>query len=328
MFVEEYLRDLRRRRYRFQATVEYIVRCMRMSFWSAWHRPKALTWVVVAGLGHLVLLLGLAVLLSFLLDRTLAIDYFIFSAWWLMGGLAWITLHLGMFRTDKELPMSGLGLPNFLTLGRLLSIPAFYLFITRGHEELALVAFLLGGLSDVADGIAARKLNASTKMGRIFDPIVDVFFNVGVAMGLTRAGYLPEWILVLVFFRYLLLMFGAAWIYITHGPVAVRPTALGKTIGVISTGLIFGVIIVVNFLSAGAAEQVLELLYTAIGFGLLITIVQVVIIGIFNLRYAGEVPEASGPLKAVVGSTGTDEKPAPHPVTGGEGADEETGAEG
>lgn len=198
--------------------------------------------------------------------------------------------------------MSGLGLPNFLTLGRLLSIPAFYLFITRGHDGLALVALLLGGLSDVADGVAARRLNASTKMGRIFDPIVDVFFNASVAVGLTRAGYLPGWILYLVLIRYGLLMFGAAWIYVVRGPVAVRPTPLGKTIGVISTGLILGVLVVVNFLSDRTAEQVLELLYTAIGFSLLITIFQVVIIGVYNLRHAGNVPEARGPLKVVVGA--------------------------
>jgi cardiolipin synthase len=316
MFVEEYLKDLRRRHYRFHAAVEYIVRCMRMSFWSAWHRPKALTWVVVAGLGHLVFLLGLSALVSVLVDRTLAVDYFIFSAWWLLGGLAWITLHLGMFRTDKDLPMSGLGLPNFLTLGRLLSIPAFYLFITRGEEGLALVALILGGLSDVADGVAARRLNASTKMGRIFDPIVDVFFNASVAMGLTRAGYLPEWILYLVLIRYGLLMFGAAWIYITRGPVAVRPTPLGKTIGVISMGLILSVVVVVNFLPAPAAEQALELLYTAIGFSLLITIVQVVIIGIYNLRHAGDVPEATGPLKVVVGATSEKDPVEPTPDDG------------
>lgn len=313
MFVEKYLRDLRARRYRPLAAAEYVARCARMSMDAAWHRPKALAGVAMAGLGHLVALFALSVLLSFLLDRGLALDYFILSSWWLIGGLVWIALHLGMFRADEDLPLSGLGLPNFITLGRLLSIPAFYLFITRGHHTLALVSFLVGGLSDVADGVAARRLDASTRMGRIFDPIVDVLFNCGIVLGLTRAGILPGWILALVFVRYGLLMFGAAWIYVARGPVAVRPTVLGKTTGVINTGLLFGVTAAVFFLPAGVGDQVLELLYSTLAFVLIITIVQVVIIGLYNMRHAGHVPEAHGALAVVVGKvSGTEaaEEPA------------------
>jgi phosphatidylglycerophosphate synthase len=308
MFVEDYLKDLRRRHYSPRAAVEYGIRCFRMSAEAAWNRPKALSGVLFAGLGHLVALFGLAVVLSLLVDRGLAMDYFILSAWWLLGGLTWITLHLAMFRRDEDLPLSGLGLPNFITIGRLLSIPAFYIFITGDYEALALAAFAAGGLSDIADGVAARRLGASTRMGRIFDPIVDVLFNTGVALGLTRAGYLPQWIFALIGIRYGLLMFGAAWIYVTRGPVAVRPTVLGKTTGVITSGLVLGVLLVGIFVTAAAREQVLELLYSALGFVLLLTIVQVIIIGVFNMRYAGHVPKAKGPLGVVVGG-GTEAEP-------------------
>lgn len=301
MFVEPYLKELRAQRYRPAAGARYVVRSTRLAVESAWHRPKALAGVVMAGLGHLVFLLAVSVLLSFLVDRSLALDYFILSSWWLLGGLAWIVFHLGMFRTDGELPFSGLGLPNFITLGRLLSIPAFYLFITRDHDSLAFLAFLVGGLSDVADGVAARRLGASTRLGRVFDPIVDVLFNCGVVLGFTRAGYLPGWILTLVLLRYGLLMFGAAWIYVVRGPVAVRPTVLGKTTGVITVGLLVAVAFTVHFLPETARDQVLELLYSTLGFVLLITIVQVVVIGLYNMRHAGQVPEAHGALGVVVG---------------------------
>jgi cardiolipin synthase (CMP-forming) len=301
MFVEAYLKDLRQKHYTPRAVVEYVGRCLRMSIDAAWHRPKALAGVAVAGLGHLVFLFLLSVLLSFLVDRSLALDYFILSSWWLLGGLTWIVLHLGMFHRDEELPLSGLGLPNFLTLGRLLSIPGFYLFITRGHPMLALFAFLIGGLSDVADGIAARHLHASTRIGRIFDPLVDVLFNLGVVVGLTHARYLPHWILTLVFIRYGILILGGAWIYIARGPVAVRPTLLGRTTGVITTGLLLGVVVAFHLLPPDARDQVLELLYSALGFVLLVTIVQVVIIGTYNMRHAGHVPAAQGPLSVVVG---------------------------
>jgi phosphatidylglycerophosphate synthase len=301
MFVEEYLKDLRKRRYSPPAVGEYVARCLRMSIDAAWHRPKALAGVGMAGLGHLVFLFLLAMFLSLRVDRSLGLDYFIVSSWWLLGGLAWIVLHLGMFRRDEDLPLSGLGLPNFLTLGRLLSIPAFYLFITRNHPLLALLAFSIGGISDVLDGMAARHLGATSRMGRIFDPLVDVLFNVGVVVGLTHAGYLPNWLLALVIIRYGLLILGAAFIYIARGPVAVRPTLLGRTTGVVTTALFLSVVLAVHLLPIERREQVLELLYSAIGFVLLVTIVQVVIIGLYNMRHAGDVPAAEGPFSVVVG---------------------------
>ena len=323
MFVEPYLADLRREGFTPRAVARYVSRCAVRSAEAAWTRPRALRSVGLAGLGHLVGLLLIAVAVSLRVDRALGVEYFIVSSWWLLGGLAWITLHLGMFREDKELFVSGLGLPNFLTLGRLLTIPAFYLFLTRGHEGLALAAFLAGGLSDVADGMAARKLHASTKMGRIFDPIVDVLFNGAVAFALTRAGYLPMWILVLVGIRYGLLMLGAAWIYVTRGPVAIRPTVLGKTTGVITTGLVLAVVVVYHFFPGAAAEQVLELLYAAIGFVLLLTTLQVITIGIYNLRYAGHVPVARGAMAVILGKRATGEDPVPEGDPGAE--DEATG---
>jgi len=315
MFVEEYLKDLRKRHYSPPAVGEYVARCFRLSMDAAWHRPKALAGVGIAGLGHLVFLFLLAVFLSFRVDRSLGLDYFIVSSWWLLGGLAWIVLHLGMFRRDEELPLSGLGLPRFLSLCRLLRTPAFYLFITRNHPSLALLAFLIGGISDVLDGIAARHLNAMSRMGRVFDPLVDVLFNLGVVVGLTRAGYLPNWILALVVIRYGLLILGAAFIYIARGPVAVRPTLLGRTTGVITAGLFLCVVLAVHVLPVEAREQVQELLYSALGFVLLVTIVQVMIIGIYNMRHAGDVPEAQGALSVVLGHMQSTETPAKDPTS-------------
>ncbi len=311
MFVEDYLKDLRRDHYTPRAVARYVGRCTVMSIEAAWHRPRALSGVALAALGHLVGLFLIALALSFRVDEGLGVDYFVLSSWWLLGGLAWITLHLGMFRHDRELFKSGLGLPNFLTLGRLLTIPAFYLFITRGHDILALAAFVAGGLSDVLDGIVARRLDAATRMGRIFDPIVDVLFNAGVVLGLAKAGYLPVWIMLLVFVRYGLLTVGGAWIYITRGPVAIRPTILGKATGVITTTLVVAVVVVKSFVHPDPAGQILELLYLVIGFVLLLTTVQVLIIGFYNLRHAGHVPVAHGALAVILGKHATGEEPDP-----------------
>jgi phosphatidylglycerophosphate synthase len=166
-------------------------------------------------------------------------------------------------------------------------------------------------VSDVADGVAARTLGAATRMGRILDPLVDVLFNCGIALGLFHAGKLPGWILTLALTRYSLLLLGGAWIYVVKGPVAIRPTPLGKTTGVITTGLVLGLLLI-DFLPPSAGERVLELLYSTLGFVLLIAIVQVCIIGFYNMRHAGQETEAEGALGVVVGHLPSGERSGPH----------------
>jgi cardiolipin synthase len=301
MFVEPYLQKLREERFRPAAVAEYAWKCLRFSVTEARHRPVAMRGVVLAGFAHLLVLLGIAVLLTLQVDRALALEYFVASSLWLLGGLAWISLHLGMFRHDRELPASGLGLPNFLTLGRLLAIPAVYLFLVGGYEILALTAFLLGGLTDVADGIAARRLGTVTRLGKVFDPVVDVLFNAAVGVALTVGGYLPGWLLAIILLRYGLLLFGAAYIYVFRGPVHVRPTALGKTMGVVTTGLVLGVVVVHRFVPGETGERIHELLVAALAFVFCLAVVQVAIIGWYNIRHLRDPAAPHGPLSVVVG---------------------------
>jgi cardiolipin synthase len=300
MFVEEYLKQLRARRFVPRAMAHYVAKCARRSLEDARRRPAAVRGVLLAGVLYLVLILAVAVILDARMGGTLAREYLLMSVGWLAGGLLWAMLHLGMFPAEEPLPRSGFGLPNILTLGRLLCIPAFLVFIGHGHHLLALIAFLAGGLSDVADGLAARWLHATTRMGKIFDPLVDILFNAGVATGLAQAGYLPGWLLALILLRYGLLFFGAGLIYVIHGPVAVRPTVLGRATGLVTTGLVLAVVVVHRFLEGPSLEQALAALYPALGFVFLLTLFQAVVMGWFNIRHAGE-EARSGALAAIVG---------------------------
>ena len=301
MFVESYLKQLRKHRFAPHAAALYVWKCVRLSIDEARARPAIMGGVLLAGILHLLVLFGLAALLSFNVSSELGPKYFVVSAWWLLGGLAWISLHLGMFRHDREIPHSGLGLPNFLTLGRLLCIPAFTVLILAGETGLAIAAFLMGGLTDVADGFAARKLNVTTRLGKVFDPIVDVIFNAAVSIGLYQAGYLPGWLLALIISRYSLLMVGAAGIYVFKGPVAVRPTVLGKTTGVVTAGLILALMIVITWPPARTTTSLVELLHAALGFIFGLSIIQVMIMGWYNIRHSGEQASPEGSLSVVVG---------------------------
>ena len=67
-----------------------------------------------------------------------------------------------------------LTLPNLLSLLRILIIPVIvWLYIWQKNYYGAAIMVVLSGITDVADGIIARKFNMISDFGKILDPIAD-----------------------------------------------------------------------------------------------------------------------------------------------------------
>jgi cardiolipin synthase len=82
-------------------------------------------------------------------------------------------------------------LPNALTILRILLVPVFALtFILHGDAAriVSFVIFCIAGASDVLDGLAARKLRASSELGRMLDPIADKILVAVALMMLVASG--------------------------------------------------------------------------------------------------------------------------------------------
>lgn len=56
--------------------------------------------------------------------------------------------------------------------------------------------YILGGVSDVLDGAAARHFGKETKLGAQLDTIADVVFTAVVLIKVARAVYVPTWLLI------------------------------------------------------------------------------------------------------------------------------------
>ncbi len=86
--------------------------------------------------------------------------------------------------------------PNILTVARLLALPFFvwtYALDAPGAAWTTAWIVLFMALSDVPDGLIARKYHVQSEFGRWVDPIVDrLFFFTLVAM-LWYFGTLPWW---------------------------------------------------------------------------------------------------------------------------------------
>lgn len=79
-----------------------------------------------------------------------------------------------------------LTLPNLLSLVRLLMIPLIvWLYCGARRYYAAVVVILLSGITDIADGIIARKFNMVSDFGKILDPIADKLTQGALILCLT-----------------------------------------------------------------------------------------------------------------------------------------------
>lgn len=74
-----------------------------------------------------------------------------------------------------------LTIPNLLSVIRLLMIPLIiWLYCDAQRYHAAVIVILLSGLTDIADGIIARKCNMVSDFGKILDPIADKLTQIAL----------------------------------------------------------------------------------------------------------------------------------------------------
>jgi len=96
--------------------------------------------------------------------------------------------------------------PNAISLLRLLGVPLF-LWLVLGPEAdvLALVVLMLSGVTDWLDGYLARRLNQTSRLGEILDPVADRLYILAVVVGLGLRDIVPWWVVILLPLRDLFL---------------------------------------------------------------------------------------------------------------------------
>ncbi|MFT3997066.1 MAG: CDP-alcohol phosphatidyltransferase family protein [Asticcacaulis sp.] len=80
---------------------------------------------------------------------------------------------------------------NLFTGLRVVLMVPLLIFLIRGDAWPALIVFALAGLSDIADGYLARKLNQASRFGAFFDLLADRLLTLTLFSGLLTGG-LPE----------------------------------------------------------------------------------------------------------------------------------------
>ena len=154
-------------------------------------------------------------------------------------------------------------LPNALTLLRIFFVPLLlavllrknvYLetpWITLTKEWLALPIFLLAALTDLLDGIIARRRGQISTLGTLLDPVADKLLISAAFISLVELGRVPAWMVVVIVGREFAVS-GLRSIAAAEGYM-IEASELGKTKMVLQ-------VIAVSLLLVGAQSRLFSLL--------------------------------------------------------------------
>ncbi|HEV7764138.1 MAG TPA: CDP-alcohol phosphatidyltransferase family protein [Thermoanaerobaculia bacterium] len=152
-------------------------------------------------------------------------------------------------------------LPNILTFARLLLVPCFLVASMRHMYTTAFVLFVTAAVTDILDGLIARRLNVRSRLGALLDPAADKtlmvcgFLYYTFARDLPVLG-IPGWLTFAVMIRDVLIVFTAYLMYTRVQITRFPPSAFGKASTVLQAITVATIVAVNAFLPrlAGPVE--------------------------------------------------------------------------
>ena len=92
--------------------------------------------------------------------------------------------------------------PNAISLARIALLPLFvWLYLTsdetNGREFLSFIVLVASGLSDLFDGMIARKFNQISDLGKLLDPLADKLTQVTVMVCLFMRYHIVIYLLII-----------------------------------------------------------------------------------------------------------------------------------
>jgi CDP-diacylglycerol---glycerol-3-phosphate 3-phosphatidyltransferase len=119
-------------------------------------------------------------------------------------------------------------LPNSLTLSRIFLVPFLVVvLLTKYSDFLGLGIFLVAAITDYFDGYFARRLNRTTRLGAMLDPIADKLLMSAAFISLVELGVAKAWMVVIIIGREFAVS-GLRAIAAQQG-VTIAASPLGKT---------------------------------------------------------------------------------------------------
>ncbi len=100
-------------------------------------------------------------------------------------------------------------IPNLITGLRFVLVIPISIYIYQGNDLLALILFIVAGLSDGLDGYFARKYNWFSEFGQFADPLADKCLILATLLAFAFSEKLPLWFVYMMLSRDGIILIGA-----------------------------------------------------------------------------------------------------------------------
>ena len=120
-------------------------------------------------------------------------------------------------------------LPNAITIGRILAMIPLVWFMLEKQYEYAFYIAIAAGFSDMLDGFLAKTFGWEGWLGGVLDPLADKFMMLCCFLVFAVQGIIPNWVLILVLARDIIIITGATFYHFAIIKVdKAKPSLLSK----------------------------------------------------------------------------------------------------
>jgi len=157
---------------------------------------------------------------------------------------------------------------NQLTILRIVFVPLFITLLAYREMGLALGTFVVAGITDVLDGIIARRFGQKTSIGAVLDPLADKLLMTSsiILLSLPQMEFLntiPRWLMIVMIFRDVFILLISLIIVLMVGWRVFKPSVYGKASTVLQVLTILAVLFA-NWRNVAVPE--LQILFYVTGF--------------------------------------------------------------
>jgi cardiolipin synthase len=136
---------------------------------------------------------------------------------------------------------------NQLTILRIVFVPAFIILLSYREIGWALGTFVVAGLTDVLDGVIARRFGQKTSIGAVLDPLADKLLMTTsiVILSLPQMelqNTIPRWLMITMIFRDVFILLISLIIVLMVGWRVFKPSPYGKASTVLQVFMVLAVL--------------------------------------------------------------------------------------
>jgi cardiolipin synthase (CMP-forming) len=122
---------------------------------------------------------------------------------------------------------------NQLTILRIVFVPVFIILLVYHELGWALGTFVAAGITDVLDGIIARRFGQKTSIGAVLDPIADKLLMTSsfLILSLPQMEFqtmIPRWLMIVIIFRDVFILVVSLIVVLMVGWRVFTPSPYGK----------------------------------------------------------------------------------------------------